>query len=156
MCILAKDTGALIKGHFEGHYNGRLADELTCHSAHTCTGDSVCVCADVLACASTYEGQSSTFSPLPLLLPYSPYFFLGGVSLWIWSSSFQLDCLISEPLGWVCLYLTRSHPKSVGLQVHASTPSFYEGIEDLNSGLCACPVSIVPKETLSQIQDFLK
>lgn len=81
MCVLAKDTGALIKGHFEGHYNERLADELTCHSAHTCTGDSVCVCADVLACASTCEGRSSTFSPLPLLLPYSPYFFLGGVSL---------------------------------------------------------------------------
>lgn len=70
MCVLAKDTGALIKGHFEGHYNGRLADELTCHSAHTCTGDSVCVCAQM--CLPMHQPVKVRVQLLALFLYCSP------------------------------------------------------------------------------------
>lgn len=120
-----------------------------------CVRARVWMCRCACLCINLWRSEfnfwlSSSIAPLPSL------FFLGEVSLWIWISSFQLNCLISDPLGWVCLYLTCSHTKSVGLQAHASTPSFYEGIENLNTGLCSCPVSTIPKETLPQIQDFLK
>lgn len=98
MPILAKDTGALIKGHFEGHYNGRLADELTCHSAHTGTVDNVCVCAracvDVQMCLPVHQPVKVRVQLLALFLYCSPTlpFFLR------WSVPMNLDLIISAKL----------------------------------------------------------